>query len=281
MKSNATSLLDFLLTKNSARNTAWQNFLRKKSLIPDWSYKTNWSGRGQHVEFTEDEQPAVDALLTAMGFLGHSATAIVDKVKCRRIVLARKKIRCNWRLKREEAIEEVAHLQRLHHSHIVRGVGTYTIGKALCILLYPATEYNLETFLDQCAEYEGSATSGDRLITLHNMLHDLRHFFECLTHTISFVHEHLIKHMDIKLTNILVQEKRWDHGSKQYKIYLADFGTARSYGSAIEAETDSQTPFTKAYAAPEVVRQEKRSFSAGVLVENPLNGQLLTTNRHF
>ena len=178
-------------------------------------------------------------------------------------MLARKKIRCSWRLKREAAIEEVAHLQRLRHSHVIRGVGTYTISKNLCILLYPAAKYSLQSFLDECVDLESSATAGDQLIKLHTMMHDLRCFFECLTNTLSFIHGHLIKHMDIKPTNLLVQEKAWGGGSKQFKIYLADFGSARSYKSSIDVETESPTAYTRAYAAPEVICHEKRGFGAG------------------
>jgi hypothetical protein len=74
------------------------------------------------------------------------------------MLLAWKKIRCNWRLEREDVIKVVEHLQKLQHSHIVRAVGTYVFRKELCILLYPATEWNLESFLDACVDQESTWT---------------------------------------------------------------------------------------------------------------------------
>jgi len=58
----------------------------------------------------------------------------------------------------ENAIKEVEHLQRLQHSHIVRAIGTYIIGKDL-ILLYPVAEYNLEIFIDHIYESTGSESA--------------------------------------------------------------------------------------------------------------------------
>jgi serine/threonine protein kinase len=172
-------------------------------------------------------------------------------------MLARKKIKCNFRLKRDDAIEEVAHLQRLSHAHIVRGVGTYTYKNELSILLYPATPYNLETFLEL---YEESRYFTRSLISKANGIIE---FFACLSNTMSFVHGHLVKHMDIKPRNLLIKETRWEQGHR-YKIYLADFGIARSYNTIDDVETDSLTHFSRIYAAPEVVRQDMRGFAADI-----------------
>jgi serine/threonine protein kinase len=196
--------------------------------------------------------------------LGHSATALVEKVRCKRIMLARKKIRCNWRIKREDAIEEVAHLQRLSHAHVVRGVGTYIIGDVLSILLYPATAHNLETFLDDYANLiSRTPLLPAEIQRTVAMQEGIRRSFTCLANTISFLHDSLVKHMDIKPTNILVQEKVQSNEAS-YKIYLADFGEARSYRDVDDVETDSLTAFTRRYAAPEVVRQDKRGFPADI-----------------
>jgi serine/threonine protein kinase len=175
-------------------------------------------------------------------------------------MLTRKKIHYSWRLKREEAIKEAAHLQRPSHANIIRGVGTYDIGKVFSILLYPAMTHNLESLLGECADIEGLTvpSTWQRLALVHMRL-GLRHFIGCLTHTLAFIHGRFVKHMDIKPTNLLVHIK----SCTNYKVYIADFGISRSYAKAADAETDSLTPFTKAYAAPEVVHQGMRGFSAG------------------
>ena len=51
-------------------------------------------------------------------------------------------------MKRTDAIREVQQLKRSQHSHIVQVVGTYTFMQCLAILLYPAAEFNLETFME-------------------------------------------------------------------------------------------------------------------------------------
>lgn len=250
----------------AASRTPWYRYLERVELVPLPDFEeNNWSGRGQHAEFDESERAELDALLSVKGYLGHSATALIEKVQCKRILLARKKIRCNWRTKREAAIKEVLHLGKLQHTHIVRGVGTYVIGNELSILLYPATEYNLETFLDAC-DMTGTSSSSSNI---HNdapapqarLLYSLLGFFQCLTNTMRFVHDNRVKHMDIKPPNILIKEDMRE--SAGFKVYLADFGISRSYKESEDVETDSITACTRTYAAPEVIEQETRGFGAG------------------
>lgn len=244
---------------------------KRKLLVPKFD-ETNWSGRGQHVEFQPDEKPVIDKLLFHQGVLGHSATALVDKVRCRRITLARKSIQCSYRIKREEMIEEVAHLQRLSHAHVVRGVGTYVFKKELAILLYPATAYNLESFMDEFTGQKGGmGLLPEENRNRNHKMQALRQFFKCLASAVAFVHGKLIKHMDIKPTNILIEQRTSGRNplelrpeAMEYKVYLADFGIARAYNTAAEVETDSFTAFTRLYAAPEVVQQDKRGFPADI-----------------
>jgi serine/threonine protein kinase len=143
-------------------------------------------------------------------------------------MLARKTIRRNFRLNREDAIDEVAHLQRLSHSHIVRSVGTYVIGKKLSVVLYPATSHNLEKFLDKVNNLDSKWLPSSPTICDDHMCRELRRYFQCLSSTVAFPHKKIVKHMDIKPTNILIQEQI---PSKyvEHKLYLADFGISRSY----------------------------------------------------
>jgi serine/threonine protein kinase len=78
--------------------------------------------------------------------------------------------------------------------------------------------------------------------------------------------------MDIKPKNILVKDMG-QRGIRQagatksharYKVIIADFGISRSYSSTTESETESPTSFTRAYAAPEVISQAPRGFSADI-----------------
>jgi serine/threonine protein kinase len=218
----------------------------------------NWSGKGQHVEYSTSEKPLLRSILQVEDTLGSTSTALVESVKCRRILLARKTVRCNRRITKEIAIEEVAHLSRLNHSHIVRVIGTYSMGETLSILMYPVADWNLETFLS----YMDSGQPRGR--DLNMMKGALSTFFNCLTDTVAYIHSSLTKHMDIKPQNILVRDCQHWGLMPWYKVYITDFGIARSYTSLDVSETEGPTMFTRRYAAPEVVDGQKRGLPADI-----------------
>ncbi|OMP83818.1 putative L-type lectin-domain containing receptor kinase V.3 [Diplodia seriata] len=252
-------------TPAARKENHWIQILKRRGLLPPDSLEQNWSGKGQHVEFTNVKKVPLEPE-------GRDLSAMVDVVTCRRIRLARKRIFFRDKLSREEAADEVSHLQRLNHAHIIRVIGTYVLpaARSVNILLYPVAEYNLETFLD---EIWGAELSADITWTAAQLfskasplspfqlsaLSSLSSFFTCLTNTVAHLHgaaAYVIKHMDIKPTNILVRDM---HASSalphptRFKAYLSDFGIARSYDSAAAADTASRTAFTRTWAAPEVV----------------------------
>jgi serine/threonine protein kinase len=227
----------------------WLLHLHSRDILPTEAHALDWSGRGQHAEYSPDEEPLIP--LIGDKVLGSSMSAVVQSVRCRRIQLARKTIRCNKRLTKEMAVTEVAHLQLVQHQHIVRLVGTYTFKKNLAILLYPAAEWNLDEFLGEFIHTHIGRCDRDRLT--------IRTFFGCLANAMAFIHAQNIKHMDIKPGNVLVREK-----NREFRVYIADFGIARAYKSAEDSNTDSPTSFTRTYAAPEVVAQDLRGYSADI-----------------
>ncbi|KAF2684313.1 kinase-like protein [Lentithecium fluviatile CBS 122367] len=238
------------------KTTEYIEILRQLQLWPvNPEDEQNWSGRGQHVEFQQNkkERQFLGRILSVEDLLGSTSSAIVQSVRCKRILLARKTISCNRNMTRDKAIEEVAHLNRLSHAHVVRVIGTYVIGQELSILLYPVAEWNLETFLQ--------VTSG-HLLGPQRRRQLLPKFMVCLVNTLAFIHQSMTKHMDIKPKNILVKGKF--PGEVEYRVYIADFGIARAYTSLEAAETEGPTMFTRKYAAPEVVDFDKRGFPADI-----------------
>jgi hypothetical protein len=260
-----TDVLRFLEKRNQPRRVAttnkvfssgWLEHLRNRGILLDPMEELDWSGKGQHVEYSPEDEKEIP--LQTEKILGHSQTAIIDSVRCRRIRLARKKIAYSRRLKKEDAITEVEHLTKLQHAHIVRIVGTYTMRRDLAILLYPAAEWDLDAYMDEFSGHPDTFTSLEA--ETETATHTLITFFGCLSNAIAFIHERNVKHMDIKPKNILVN-RRVDGSNK---VYIADFGIARSYKSAADSETDSPVSFTRTYAAPEVVLQDRRGFSADI-----------------
>jgi hypothetical protein len=118
------------------RHSEYAKLSAQKKLWPiDPEVEQDWSGRGQHAEFQKDEQKLINEVLEVQENLGSTRTAIVQSVKCRRILLARKTITCGKQtMTKQEAIEEVSHLTRLNHAYILRVVGTYVKGRELSIL---------------------------------------------------------------------------------------------------------------------------------------------------
>ncbi|OCL01236.1 kinase-like protein [Glonium stellatum] len=234
----------------------------------------DWSGRGQHAEFDPDEKHKLRRILQFDSVLGTTKNALVESVKCKRILLARKTIRCSHRISRETAIKEVVHLQRLEHFHIVQLIGTYVMGNDIAILLYPVTEFNLETFIQSITDLSDQNASGEAYQSLTKAdkrepilrRQSLATSFRCLSNALKYIHEKITKHMDIKPQNILVRDTRASRSSNTpaYKIYIADFGIARSYASQEESETEGPTSFTRKYAAPEVVDWDRRGLAADI-----------------
>jgi serine/threonine protein kinase len=235
----------------------WLQLLKAQSLILDPKEALDWSGRGQHVEYSLEEQEHIP--LVAKGNLGFGASGIVDRVRCRRIDLARKTIRCNRTLTREEAAKEVRHLQQLQHRHVVRLVGTYILKKNLSILMYPATEYSLDGFLDKV--HDELSCLQDPEILRYSWCSRLLRLIACLINAIVFIHAQNTKHMDIKPSNILVGVSTRESWAK---VYITDFGIARSYQSREEAFTDSPISYTRIYTAPEVAQQTTRGPPADI-----------------
>ncbi|KAH7094564.1 kinase-like domain-containing protein [Paraphoma chrysanthemicola] len=244
-------------------NSQWLVHLKTRGLLLDPNDELDWSGRGQHVEYDPKAERQIPLVFERP--LGHSATALVDSVLCRRIRLARKRIRCTRALRKEDYIAEVEHLQHVQHAHILRVVGTYTFKRDLAILLYPVCPWNLDEFLDELVDplSDINADAPDSQVWQERAgSMALRTAFGCLSHAMEYIHGKNVKHMDIKPKNILVRPL--SDPSSTYKVYIADFGIARSYTSAADAETDSPVSFTRTYAAPEVALQDKRGFSADI-----------------
>ncbi|KAF2497683.1 kinase-like protein, partial [Lophium mytilinum] len=254
--------------------------LQSIGLLPvDPSTEKDWCGRGQHSEFNKNEKDKIQQILKRQDLLGSTPNAVVESVKCRRILLARKTINCNAKFTREMAIQEVAHLQKLKHLHIIQVVGTYVVHTELAILLYPVADFNLETFMQSLADESmeeclrriysprssaSKETEGSEIIRRCLALLDS---FRCLSSAMKHIHDSITKHMDIKPQNILVrklQQNRPSGLNNAYRVYIADFGIARSYSTYTDSETEGPTMFTRKYAAPEVVDRDRRGLAADV-----------------
>jgi serine/threonine protein kinase len=262
-----------VLAKGPVFSSEWMKHLDARGLL---NHELDWSGRGEHVEYTSREENKIP--LRSERILGHGQSAIVDCVSCRRIRLARKTIYCHRSLKKTQAISEVEHLHKLRHSHIVQVVGTYTIDRRLAILLYPVAQWSLGEFMVEISQRSRVLKTASGIDVWNSPstqawlgTHALTTFFGCISNAVAFIHQQNIRHMDFKPGNLLVRPTQRDSGpnpplfASAYKVYVADFGIAKAYKSLADSETESRIPsFTRRYAAPEVVDQERRGFSSDI-----------------
>lgn len=236
------------------RDDYYEN-LMLRGIIQPIDKELDWSGKGQHVAFSPQDVVPLEHL----GHLGASHTAIVEKVLCRRIALARKTMRCSQSWTVADALREVYHLQNLRHPHIVQLVGSYLQGRNFSILVYPVAHYHLGTFLEDTADLNNvEKYAGQYVFQKIFLLSSL----SCLTSAVNFIHDRTTKHMDIKPQNILVRENHQLFFN--WRIYLADFGLSRSFAAQDHSQTDGPTSRTPRYCAPEVFHYARRGRAADV-----------------
>ncbi|PVH74344.1 kinase-like protein [Cadophora sp. DSE1049] len=250
--------------------------VQDRGLMLPLDQELNWSGRengGQHVEFAKGEALPFEVI----GPIGASLTAQIDKVRCRRILLARKTMVCGRRMTVEEALVEVEHLQKLRHPHIVQLVGSYLQGKKFSVLLYPVADCDFTVFLEQVLDIvqetpdmKFRAANGNRMVRAGALfvgpapqaIASMWNFFGCLVDAVRYIHSTARKHLDIKPGNILV--RKHDQAAYGYRIYIADFGISRSFKSLDHSQTDTHIRRTPKYCAPEVWEQDVHGRAADI-----------------
>jgi serine/threonine protein kinase len=197
------SVPDCLSPKMRAR------FLDAQRLVLTKSIDLEKSEGGQHRHFKGDEPLPFES----KGTLGAGGFGQVDKV----LSLISFREYARKRVPRKTAlggrgiealkgmIAEIEVMKRLKHHHIVEFVGSYTDPKYLSVIMSPVAEQDLSVYLK---------TAGSPQYA------EIRTFFGCLATGLRFLHDHQIRHKDIKPGNILV-----DRGN----ILFTDFGLALDF----------------------------------------------------
>lgn len=220
--------------------------------------------------------PGEKVPLEHVKYIGVSFLARVDKVRCRRILLARKSMvtTTDWTLK--DAMNEVEHLHRLRRSHIVQLVGSYLQHKDFAILLYPAADCDLTEFMNHWTMSHSRAYRTVAYVRPDDeamiRIDSLSNFFGCLAHALAYVHQHTTRHCDIKPWNILVKLRQ----GQGFHVYLADFGISSSFVSQDQSQTESSRAKTLRYCAPEGFDDGRHGRSANVFSLGCVYSEMLT-----
>jgi serine/threonine protein kinase len=198
--------------------------------------------KGRHCHFgSGDSLPFTTLARLGSGAFG-TVTRIESTITFRQYALKTIRRRAAFGEKSKQAMGEILSemriMQSLQHNHIVRYVGSFTNKNSFGILMLPVADQDLAAYL------QDAATDPRRYPTV-------RTFFGCLATALSFLHDNLVKHRDIKPQNILMY---------QSKVLLTDFGLSRDYMDT----SSGLTPASPRYCAPEVAAHESRNTSADV-----------------
>ncbi|CAI6339858.1 unnamed protein product [Periconia digitata] len=136
---------------------------------------------------------------------------------------------------------ELAHMKKVSHRHIVQLVGSYTDPRCVAILISPVADCDLEEYL--------------RTPMTDNKRSLLATSFGCLTSAINYLHQIKIRHKDIKPRNILV---------KDHHVYVTDFGISLDWADNSRSTTTGFTVKTIKYCAPEVVDNLPRNSTSDI-----------------
>ena len=196
--------------------------------------------------------------------LGHGGSASVEMVRHSKTgsIFARKVITNVYSRNMEDAkrrlLNEVHIMRRLSsHRHIAKVHATYIKGRELAIILEPVADGgDLANFLRNYRDQRDSKFENLSNAERKRQRHIMWNAFGCLASALAFIHQHTIRHKDIKPQNILIHQGR---------ILYTDFGLSYDY-SDIGRSTTTGNPqgFTRKYCAPEVVKGESRNSKADI-----------------
>ncbi|KAJ4303252.1 hypothetical protein N0V90_002145 [Kalmusia sp. IMI 367209] len=219
------------------------NFLKHQESVLSKSLLFEKSPGRRHTRFLQGEPLPYEVV----GKLGAGAHGQVDKVMS--TVSHReyaRKLFQRVRGMRKDAINsfltELQVLKRIQHYHCIELVQSYTDPKFFALIMSPVGDCNL-------LDYYSIALKDVDKSSL------LRSFFGCLANALQYIHSIRIRHRDIKPHNILVRGDR---------VFLTDFGIALDWEELSRSTTTADSGKTLLYAAPEVVRYEKRNTSADI-----------------
>ena len=198
--------------------------------------------KGRHCHFgSGDSLPSTTLARLGSGAFG-TVTRIESTITFRQYALKTIRRRAAFGEKSKQAMGEILSemriMQSLQHDHIVRYVGSFTNKNSFGILMLPVADQDLAAYLQH------AATDPRKYPTV-------RTFFGCLATALSFLHDNLVKHRDIKPQNILMYQSR---------VLLTDFGLSRDYMDT----SSGLNPASPRYCAPEVAAHESRNISADV-----------------
>lgn len=192
---------------------------------------------GRHVYYLDEETVPVTIVGSASG-LGRSAKDGFEKVQlASRVahIYGRKRLVLEQppnHLTEAEVLSEINYAKRLANEHVLSIYGSYSEGSNIYILLTPAIEYTLHSFVNSPPKNFENLPKSQRRETVLNWPH-------CLANGLAWLHSNHRHHGALRPSNILVDNA--------YRIYLGQIdGLAITHGNVKVSDIESYQ-----YAAPE------------------------------
>lgn len=193
--------------------------------------------QGHHIRFLDEETIPVKPVGSASG-INRSGKDGIEKVH---LTSGGAKVYGRKRVALEEApsylteadvLSEITAAKRLVNQHVLSVYGSYVHGNNVFILLTPAIEYTLNSFVDSPPKHFENLPKGQRRETLLNWPH-------CLANGLAWLHSNHRAHGAIRPSNVLIDSA--------YRIYLGQVdGLTITHGNAKSSDIESYQ-----YAAPE------------------------------
>ena len=160
---------------------------------------------------------------------------------------------------------EIKLLKKLDHNHIIRLAKWWRRGENCGILLQPVATTDLQRLLRRYKHngYSTERHSQDRRKDRNFLRPFILNAFGCLSRGLLHIHRHNIRHKDIKLSNILFDQKP----GQAAKFLWADFGLAYDFSGKDHSREPGSSKYTPRYAAPEVV-ESAEALKKGQQLDN-------------
>lgn len=201
---------------------------------------------GNHLVIYDDENH-----ITEHRVLGEGACGIVEEVsfkadsaimRCVRKRIGRPKLLNAHKKIIAAFAREICVMRQVNHQHCVRFLGSYTDFDHVNILSTPVADMDLATFLDK------PINRPEREVLYRG--------FGCLCNAINYLHQHNIRHEDLKPQNVLISGEN---------ILLTDFGFSLDFSDdSISTTTGRPSAWTIRYSAPEVLDFEPRNRATDI-----------------
>jgi serine/threonine protein kinase len=210
----------------------------------------------------------VDMDYVSLEVLGHGGFSFVDKIvhRASKKIYARKTTFYRKSPSRESVEvqfqNEVDILKTLQHPHLITFIDAYTLQDRLSIIMSPVADESLTSFMSRFNKFPPALQKSNKS--------SLWRWISCLASALAYLHGHLIRHQDIKPSNILV---------KGDQVLLTDFGNAKKFLDKDQVQIrdfKNKLTVTPMYCPPEAMRSGLQGFTADVFSLGCVYAEIIT-----